>query len=151
MKTRTLLLLAVGTALAILLAGGVLLFQLSNEQNAVDAVQIGTQVQVGDVSIQVLGVDGSDVDTQSPGSGILGVDVTVGGVDDVDGLDSFRLVTGDRSLAPIDAPADGRCTTITTAVTTCRLDFDVSGAETSSRVLVVRRGDEQANWRLPAG
>ena len=152
MKTRTLLLLAVGTALAILLAGGVLLFQLSNEQNAVNAVQIGTQVQVGDVSIQVLGVDGSDdADAQSPGGRILGVDVALGGVDDVDGLDSFRLVTGDRSLSPIDAPADGRCTTITTAVTTCRLDFDVSGAETSSRVLVVRRGDEQANWRLPAG
>jgi len=152
MKTRTLLLLAVGTALAILLAGGVLLFQLSNEQNAVDTVQIGTQVQVGDVSIQVLGVDGSDdVDAQSPAGRLLGVDVAVGGVDDVDGLDSFRLVTGDRSLSPIDAPADGRCTTITAAVTTCRLDFDVSGAETSSRVLVVRRGDEQANWKLPAG
>ncbi len=38
MKTRTLLLLSVGTALAILLAGGVLLFQLSNEQNAVDTI-----------------------------------------------------------------------------------------------------------------
>ncbi|MET0908253.1 MAG: hypothetical protein ABWZ99_02200 [Ilumatobacteraceae bacterium] len=145
MKTRTLLLLAVGTALAILLAGGVLLFQLSNEQNAVDTVQLGTEVTVGDVSITVLGTAGD------AGTGrVLGVDVTVGGVDDLDGLDSFRLVTGDRSLSPIDAPADGRCTAITAEATTCRLDFDVSGSETSSRVLVMRRGDEQANWRLPA-
>ena len=53
MKTRTLLLLSVGTALAILLAGGVLLFQLSNEQNAVDSIQLGSEVQVGDVSIVV--------------------------------------------------------------------------------------------------
>ena len=53
MKTRTLLLLAVGTALAILLAGGVLLFQLSNEQNAVDSIRLGSEVHVGDVSIVV--------------------------------------------------------------------------------------------------
>jgi hypothetical protein len=156
MKTRTLLLLSVGTALAILLAGGVLLFQLSNEQNAVDAVSIGTEVEVGDVSITVLGagaVDPDDGAQQDPaGAGaVLGVDVTLGGIDDVDGLDSFRLVTGDRSLAPISVPADGRCTAITTEAATCRLDFDVSGSESSSRVLVMRRGDEQANWRLPAG
>jgi hypothetical protein len=144
MKTRTLLLLSVGTALAILLAGGVLLFQLSNEQAAVDTVQIGTEVQVGDVSITVLGAGAAD-------DRLLGVDVTVGGVDDVDGLDSFRLVTGDRSLAPVGATAAGRCTAITVDATTCRLVFDVSGSESSSRVLVMRRGDEQANWRLPAG
>lgn len=144
MKTRTLLLLSVGTALAILLAGGVLLFQLSNEQSAVDTVQIGTEVQVGDVSITVLGAGGAD-------ERLLGVDVTVGGVDDVDGLDSFRLVTGDRSLAPVGATEAGRCTAITVDATTCRLVFDVSGSESSSRVLVMRRGDEQANWRLPAG
>jgi hypothetical protein len=143
MKTRTLLLLAVGTALAILLAGGVLLFQLSNEQDTVDSIRLGSEVHVGDVSIVVHDAAGD--------SQVLGVDVSIGGVDDPDGLDSFRLVTGDRSLTPIDAPSDGRCTVITTEVVECRLDFDVSGSETSSRVLVVRRGDQQANWRLPAG
>lgn len=143
MKTRTLLLLSVGTALAILLAGGVLLFQLSNEQKSVDAIELGSEVQVGDISIVV-----HDTTDDAP---LLGVDVTMGGVDDPDGLDSFRLVTGDRSLAPITAPADGRCVELTAAVVDCRLDFDVSGAESSSRVLVMRRGDEQANWRLPAG
>jgi hypothetical protein len=30
----------------------------------------------------------------------------------------------------------------------CRIDFDVGAVETSSRVLVMRRGDEQTNWRL---
>ena len=148
MKTRTLLLLAVGTALAILLAGGVLLFQLSNEQNAVHSIQLGSKVQVGDVSIVVHDATPVGASADRP---VLGVDVSIGGVDDPDGLDSFLLVTGDRSLAPIDAPSDGRCTEITTEVVECRLDFDVSGSETSSRVLVIRRGDQQANWRLPTG
>ena len=107
MKTRTLLLLSVGTALAILLAGGVLLFQLSNEQESVDAIELGSEVQVGDVSIVV-----HDATDDAP---LLGVDVTMGGIDDPDGLDSFRLVTGDRSLAPIAAPADGRCVELTGA------------------------------------
>jgi hypothetical protein len=144
MKTRTLLLLSVGTALAILLAGGVLLFQLSNEQSTVDTIGLDRQVQIGDVSIIV-----DDVATE--GSEVLGVVVELGGVDDPDGLESFRLVTGDRSLTPMTAPAEGRCTEITTDVVGCRLDFDVSGTETSSRVLVMRRGDQQANWRLPSG
>lgn len=144
MKTRTLLLLSVGTALAILLVGGVLLFQLSNEQSTVDTIEVGREVQIGDVTVTV-------DDVANEGSEVLGVAVEIGGVDDPDGLDSFRLVTGDRSLTPMTAPADGRCVEITADAVSCRLDFDVSGTETSSRVLVMRRGDDQANWRLPSG
>jgi len=148
MKTRTLLLLAVGTALAILLAGGVLLFQLSSKSEAVPTVALGEETQIGDVTITVFGpaVPAPDV-----ASDLYGVDVELAGVDDPDGLDSIRLVTGDRSLAPVRAAADGRCTEITEAPVRCRLDFDTSGSETTSRVVVMRRGDDQANWRLPAG
>ena len=144
MKTRTLLLLAVGTALAILLAGGVLLFQLSSESNAVPTVALGDEAQIGDVSVTVFGAAPTDA------GDLYGVDVEIGGVDDPDGLDSIRLVTGDRSLAPLRAAAEGRCTEITEAPVRCRLDFDTSGSETTSRVVVMRRGDDQANWRLPA-
>jgi len=146
MKTRTLLLLAVGTALAILLAGGVLLFQLSSESNAVPTVALGDEARIGDVSITVYGAAPTDA-----GADLYGVDVELAGVDDPDGLDSILLVTGDQSLAPLRAAADGRCTEITEAPVRCRLDFDTSGSETSSRVVVMRRGDDQANWRLPAG
>ncbi len=127
MKTRTLLLLSVGTALAILLAGGVLLFQLSNEQNAVDTVQIGTQVQVGDVSITVLGVDGSD-----------DVDARAGSASWASTSRSAASTTSTGSTRSGWSPATGVCRpsvrrptadarTITADVTTCRLDFDVSG------------------------
>jgi hypothetical protein len=141
MKTRTLLLLAVATALAILLAGGVLLFQLSTQQTAIATAAIGETASVGDLALAVHGAS-------EAGGGLFGVDVTMGGVDDPAGLGSMRLVTGDRSLAPLVAPATGRCTAITVAEQSCRIDFDTSSSSTSSRVLVVRRGDQQVNWQL---
>ena len=140
MKTRTLLLLSVGVGLAILLAGGVFLFQLSTESAAVEPAAIGERVSVGDVDLTVL-------DT-TEGAALLAIDVEIGGVDDLDGIDSFRLITGDRRLDPVTAPADGRCVEITVEAQRCRIEFDVSAADGSSRVLVLRRGDEQRNWVL---
>ena len=140
MKTRTLLLLSVGVGLAILLAGGVFLFQLSTESAAVEPAAIGEAVSVGDVDLTVL-------DT-TEGAALLAIDVEIGGVGDLDGIDSFRLITGDRRLDPVTAPADGRCVEITVEVQRCRIEFDVSAADGSSRVLVLRRGDEQRNWVL---
>jgi hypothetical protein len=140
MKTRTLLLLSVGVGLAILLAGGVFLFQLSTESAAVEPASIGERVSVGDVDLTV-------IDTTEDAA-VLAIDVEIGGVDDLDGIDSFRLITGDRRLDPVTAPADGRCVEITVTAQRCRIEFDVSAADGSSRVLVLRRGDEQRNWVL---
>jgi hypothetical protein len=140
MKTRTLLLLSVGTALAILVAGGVFLLQLANQDEPAAVASVGDTVSVGDATVTVLDVDEAD--------GVLAVGLEIGGVDDVDGVDTFRLVTGDQRLAPLSAGAEGRCAAITVAPRLCRLDFDVSAVETSSRVLVMRRGDQQTNWRL---
>ena len=105
MKTRTLLLLSVGVGLAILLAGGVFLFQLSTESAAVEPALIGEPVSVGDVELTVL--------DKTESAALLAIDVEIGGVDDTDGIDSFRLITGDRRLDPITAPTDGRCVEIT--------------------------------------
>ena len=68
------------------------------------------------------------------------------GVDD--DLSGFSLATGDRRLQPLTTDADGRCTEITVAEQRCRIEFDVSAADGSNRVLVLRRGDEQRNWVL---
>ena len=137
MKTRTLLLLSVGVGLMILLAGGVLLLQLANESAAVQPADIGEAVEVGDVDVVVLGA--------SEGA-TFAVDVELGGVDD--DLSGFSLATGDRRLQPLTTAADGRCTEITLAEQRCRIEFDVSAADGSNRVLVLRRGDEQRNWVL---
>lgn len=138
MKTRTLLLLSVGTALAILLAGGVLLFQLSGQQDTIEPSQVGQATTVGDLTITVVGAQES--------GGLFGVDVELGGVED--GVDSIRLVTGDGRLQPVTIPSEGRCTEITTETQRCRLDFGLDGVSSSNRTLIVRRGDAQANWNL---
>jgi len=128
-------------ALAILMAGGVFLLQLANEQTAVDPTPLGDATDVGDVTVTVF--SGGD-------DGLLhAVSIEIGGVDDIDGIESFRLVTGDQNLAPEAAPLEGRCTEITEDVQQCRLEFDVSAVESSSRFLVMRRGDQQRNWILP--
>ena len=98
MKTRTLLLLSVGTALAILLAGGVFLLQLASQDGAAVMASIGDPAQVGDVTVTVLAAEES--------GGVLAVDVEIGGLDDDDGIDTFRLVTGDRRLSPLGAGSE---------------------------------------------
>jgi hypothetical protein len=137
MKTRTLLLLSVGVGLMILLAGGVLLLQLANESAAVQPAEIGEAVEVGDVDVVVFGAEDGAT---------FAVDVELGGVDD--DLSGFSLATGDRRLEPTTTEADGRCTEITVAEQRCQIEFDVSAADGSNRVLVLRRGDEQRNWVL---
>lgn len=136
MKTRTLLLLSVGTALAILLAGGVLLFQLSNQQQASEPLVTGSSADVGDLTITVFGAVES--------GGRYEIDVEVSGVDD--DLSGIGLTTAQRSLAPIDAPAEGRCVALTVEAQRCVLAFDTSADSSTSRVLVVRRGDQQRTW-----
>jgi len=143
MRTRTLLLLSVGVALMILLAGGVLLLQLSNDTVAVGPADVGESVRIGDVDVTVFG---ATMFGATDSSTVFSVDVEVGGVDD--SLDSFTLATGDRRLEPVTAAADGRCTEITVADQRCRIDFDVSASDGSNRVLVLVRGDDQRNWVL---
>ncbi len=139
-RTRTLLLLSVGTALMILLAGGALLFQLSNQEKASASIALGDATSVGDVDVTVL-----DARVEER---LLVVSVAISGVDDVDGIESFRLVTGDQRLDPVAAPRDGRCSEISVAEQRCAIEFDVGASEGTSRVLVLRRGEEQATWRL---
>lgn len=138
MKTRTLLLLSVGTALAILISGGVLLFQLSSQDTPIQPSQVGDEVIVGDLSVTVFGAAESDE--------FFSVDVEIAGVDD--GVDSLRLVTGDERLEPVVVAADGRCTTITVEPQRCRFDYGIATVSSSNRTLIVRRGDDQANWNL---
>lgn len=140
MKTRTLLLLSVGTALMILLAGGVLLFQLSGQEATSQAIPFGEEAAVGDARVTVL-------DAELVGD-TLTVSMEVGGVDDADGIDSFRLVTGDRQLSPLGPTGGASCDGITSSARSCVVEFDVGEADGTSRVLIMRRGEEQATWRL---
>jgi hypothetical protein len=138
-KTRTLLLLALGCGLLIMLAGAALLFQLAGQDDVEPAVPIGEQATVGDMSVVV--VDASEA------SGLLDVTIRIGGVDDADGADGFRLIAAGTAVEPADGNP-GACGRTTVGGGECTVRFDVSGVDGSSRVLVYARGDDQARWVL---
>lgn len=138
MKTRTLLLLSVATGLAILLAGGAWLFLLAQEQDSIESTSVGQEATVGDVEVTI--------HAAAQRGDLFVVDVTVGGVDDLDGVESFRLVTGQQELRPLTAPTDGRCTELTESAQDCALEFAVDAAEVPNLVLLLRRGEDVARW-----
>jgi hypothetical protein len=141
MKTRTLLLLALACGVAIMLAGAVFLVQLLGQDDVEPAVAIGEQVVVGDMRVTVQAV------TESAGA--LDVTLRVGGVDDDDPTREFRLIASGRAVEPdLAGEHEGVCGSFTVTDQTCRLRFDVSGADGTSRVLFYERGDQRARWVL---
>ena len=66
--------------------------------------------------------------------------------DDLDGVESFRLVTGQQELRPVTAPAAGRCTEFTASAQDCALEFAVDALDAPNLVLLLRRGEEVARW-----
>jgi hypothetical protein len=138
MKTRTLLLLALVCGVTILLAGGVMLFQLTGADELADPTSVGDPVQVGDMTVTV--------DDAEESVGVLTIVLRIGGVDDANGSEGFRLIASGRPVLPTQ---DGEnCSATTVAEQFCSLDFDVSSADGSSRVLFYERGEEQARWVL---
>lgn len=136
MKTRNLLLLALGCGLAIMLAGAVFFFQLATQDDVVPPATIDAPVAVGDMTVTIHGSGES--------GGVLVVDVTIGGTGDQDPTDEFRLIASARPV-PLSTtscgPSDG-------TAQTCAIEFDVAGIDGASRVLFYERGDEQARWVL---
>ncbi len=143
MRTRTLLLLAVGCGLLILLAGGIQLFRLSGEQESTTTqLAIGAAGTAGDLRVTVVGADESD--------GLMRVEVRLAGVTDAGGLDDFRLVVNGGLLEPL-APAQaggGACSALTEAEQSCSLVFGTAEVEGTARVLLLSRGEDRLRWVL---
>jgi hypothetical protein len=142
MKTRTLLLLALGCGLAILLAGGALLVRLAGQDDPEPPIALGVESTIGDLHVTVMSA-AEDSETQQ-----LSVQLELGGVDDPDGAAGFELIASGRPIPPSDAST---CGSTTVAPSPCSLVFDVSSADGESRVLRYRRGDDQARWDVGAG
>jgi hypothetical protein len=141
-RTRTLLLLAVACGLAILVAGTIQLLRLANEDASPNLHAVGDSVRIGDLDVTVL----SFTDT----GGTATAELRLGGVDDPDGVDDFRLVAPGRSLAPTGRGSDD-CAGTTVAMAECTVTFDTSAASGDGRVLLYRRGDDVARWQVTAG
>jgi hypothetical protein len=137
-RTRTLLLLAVACGLVILVAGVIQLLRIAEQDDVPPARAIGEAVEIGDLTVIVDGF------TERAGRGVVALEL--GGVDDPEGTDDFRLVVPGASLPPLE---DG-CAGTTVDRRVCSLTFDLSGTDGSGRVLLYRRGDERARWELVA-
>lgn len=134
------LLLAVVCGLAILVAGGIQLLRISGGESAdADDLAIGDSATAGDAEVTVLGAVEAD--------GRLVVSLELGGVDDPTGTDGFTLVVSGDVLRPL-APGDGDCAGITVETATCDLRFDTSDVEGHTRILLLRRGEDQRRWAL---
>jgi hypothetical protein len=141
MKTRTLLLLALGCGLAILLAGGALLVMLAGQNDPEPPVELGVEASIGDMHVTVLSA------AEQPEAEMLTVELVVGGVNDPDGAAGFELIASGR---PIPSGDPSTCGDTRVDPRSCTLVFDVSTADGESRVLRYRRGDDQARWDLLA-
>jgi hypothetical protein len=136
MKTRTLMLLALGCGLAIMLAGAVFLFQLSSQDDIEEPVAFGSAAQVGDMSVTVTDA------VEEPGR--LQVLLVIGGTADDDPTGGFRLIASGRPI-PL---ASSTCPASSEALSNCLIEFDIAGVDGASRVLFYERGDDQARWVL---
>jgi len=136
MKTRTLMLLALACGVAIMLAGAVFLFQLTRQSDVEEPVAVGAQAQVGDMSVTV-------TDFEEAG-GTLRVSVTIGGTEDLDPADEFRLIASARPVSL----GSSTCPAVDGTSASCLVEFDVADADGDSRVLFYERGEERARWVL---
>ena len=136
-KTRNLLLLAMACGLAIMLAGAVFFFQLATQEDAEPAVPIGETARVGDMAVVVGGV--------TEEQGLVRVEIEIGGAEDDDPADEFRLIAAAR---PIPLAASTCSASVPGATQTCTLTFEVGTVDGASRVLFYERGDDQARWVL---
>jgi hypothetical protein len=137
MRTRTLLLLAVGCGLVILLAGGAQLWRLANQTTST-VLAVGQAGTAGDATVRVDDFEESD--------GVATVTVTISGVDDPDGLGGFTLVGPEATRQPL--PSDSTCVGLTADPVTCTLSFSTAEVKAGDRLLLFQRAEQQARWKL---
>lgn len=142
MRTRTLLLLAIGCGLAILIAGGVQLLRVGGQKATAPSLNVGQPGKAGDVTVTLLAPAGA-VD----GTTDLSVRVRIGGTDDAKAFDGFTLV-GPGKVAKVKSST---CPGVTVEDAECTLTFATDEMQGTSRQLIFRRADRQLRWVLGVG
>ena len=137
MSTRKLILSALLCGLAILIAGGIKLIQVANDETTVEILALGDEATLGDMTVSVLDINADDEATL--------VTVTMTGVDLAEGAaDGWRLLADGRVLAPAGASDGDACDAVSAASPTrCTVRFDA--ADSAPTVAYVRAG-EQRQW-----
>jgi hypothetical protein len=139
MRTRTLLLLAIGCGLVILLAGGIQLLRVTGQEQTAKLLTVGEPGKAGDVTVAL---KSSTVESST----IVAV-VRIGGTLDPDGLDGFSLVGPGKVSSVTSSTCDG----IVVAPVDCSLTFATAGMQGTLRQLIFHRADQQLRWVLAQG
>jgi deoxyribose-phosphate aldolase len=134
MSTRKLILTALVCGLAVMLAGGIKLFQMATEDVEAVVFSLGTSQTLADMTVSVTKVD-QGVDATL-------VTVTMVGVEGSNAAEGWRLLANGIVLSPVLSKSTCRDTTAE-AVVTCVVGFPES---TGSVTVAYLRAGEQSQW-----
>ena len=136
MKTKTLLLLSLGCAVAILGAGIGLVFKIGSSGDASTPIAYEVDVEVGDLNVSLLSSERLG-DRQSISIEVLGVN------DDLI-MDSFVVISSGEQVSP----EPNMCASSVEVKQVCEVEFVLPAETAEPAVLLVTRGEERARWVL---
>lgn len=137
MSTRKLILTALVCGLAIIVAGGIKLFQVASDTKEVKVLSLGTVAQLADMTVSVTEISQTDVATLAT--------VTMIGVEGADANEGWRLLAGGSVRAPIERDdVDNACVSTSAEMTlTCVVAFEPSDGSVTVAYI---RGGAQSQW-----
>ena len=138
MSTRKLILTALICGMAIMLAGGVKLFQVVSEDKVAEVLALGTESKVSDMTVTVTAVD------KQPYATI--VHVRMSGVEGADGYEGWQILADGELAAPVmndEAGPVPACTTRADVPVECDIRF--IAAKGTVTVAYARAGS-QSQW-----
>lgn len=140
MSTRKLILTALVCGLAIMLAGGIKLFQVARDDSEIRVLGLGTRAQVADMTVTV-------TELRQTADATF-VTVSMAGVEGADAIEGWRLLSGGKVLTPLrgdDPPPELTMCTVTHSGSSpaCLLVFPASSG---SATVAYLRGGAQSQW-----
>lgn len=136
MKTRTLLLLSLGCAFAILGAGVGLVFKIGSSGETSTPIQYGATAEVGDLQVVLTGAERS--------GNRQFIEVEVWGLNENQITDSFVVISGGEQIYA----EPNSCASSLEVTQVCAVEFVLPAESLEPAVLLVTRGEERSRWVL---
>lgn len=135
MSTRKLILTALICGLAIMLAGGIKLLQVANDDTELIVHALGVEQTLSDMTVTVSKVDQN--------AEMTAVTISARGVQDADPVEGWRLLAGGQVLLPLNPQTETCRATDVVETRTCVIEFPSS--QGSVTVAYIRAG-AQSQW-----
>lgn len=135
MSTRKLIFTALVCGLAIMLAGGIKLFQVATDDTEVVIHRFGVEQTLSDMTVTVSNVEQLEAMTA--------VTVVMRGVDNGDPVEGWRVLSGGEVLSPLYPQSETCRATVLATNATCVVEFP---ATTGSVTVAYIRAGEQSQW-----